>query len=166
MATRPLRYDWTDTSLGRLVVVWTDAGVRFAALGDCDEQLLREAQSRLRAPAPTRETDAPWVRALADLLEDPLRPTDVPLDICGTPFQQEVWKALRGISPGKTASYAQIAERIGRPSAMRAVASACGANPVLMLIPCHRVVGSDGSLRGYRWGVERKRALLERESAP
>ncbi|MCL5887196.1 MAG: methylated-DNA--[protein]-cysteine S-methyltransferase [Actinobacteria bacterium] len=166
MGTQSVRYDYADTSLGRLIVAWTDAGVCFAALGDCDEQLLRETQSRLRAPAITRETDAPWVRAVAGLLEDPLRPAEVPLDICGTKFQQEVWQALRGISPGQTASYAQIAESIGRPSATRAVASACGANPVLMLVPCHRVLGSDGSLRGYRWGVERKRTLLERESAP
>ncbi len=163
---RSVRYDYADTSLGKLIVAWTDAGVCFAALGDCDEQLLCEAQSRLRAPALTRAPDAPWVRTLAGLLEEPLRPADVPIDLCGTQFQQEVWEALRGISPGQTASYAQIAECIGRPSATRAVASACGANPVLMLVPCHRVVGSDGSLRGYRWGLERKRTLLERESAP
>ena len=88
----------------------------------------------------------------------------MPLDLRGTAFQQRVWQALRKIPAGKTASYADIAERIGSPGAVRAVAQACAANPVAVAIPCHRVVRSDGALSGYRWGVQRKRALLEREA--
>jgi AraC family transcriptional regulator of adaptative response/methylated-DNA-[protein]-cysteine methyltransferase len=90
---------------------------------------------------------------------------EVPLDLRGTEFQQQVWQALQGIPSGATASYAEIAARIERPGSVRAVAQACAANPVALVVPCHRVVRSDGVLSGYRWGVERKRALLEREGA-
>src|SRR5690606_11270029 len=89
---------------------------------------------------------------------------DLPLDIRGTTFLQHVWKALRAIAPGTTASYREVAEAIGAPTAARAVAPACAANPLAVVIPCHRGVRSDGSLSGYRWGIERKRALLKRES--
>jgi AraC family transcriptional regulator of adaptative response/methylated-DNA-[protein]-cysteine methyltransferase len=89
---------------------------------------------------------------------------DLPLDVQGTAFQHRVWRALREIPVGKTASYADIAGRIGSPASVRAVAQACGANPVAVAIPCHRVVRNDGALSGYRWGVERKRALLQREA--
>jgi len=88
----------------------------------------------------------------------------LPLDIQGSSFQQRVWLALREIPPGSTVSYRELADRIGRPKAVRAVATACAANPVAVLVPCHRVVRSDGNLAGYRWGIERKRALLEREA--
>ena len=88
----------------------------------------------------------------------------IPLDLRGTPFQRAVWTALREIPPGRTQTYGQVAARIGRPGAARAVARACAANPVALLVPCHRVVRADGNLSGYRWGVERKRQLLERES--
>jgi AraC family transcriptional regulator, regulatory protein of adaptative response / methylated-DNA-[protein]-cysteine methyltransferase len=89
----------------------------------------------------------------------------LPLDVRGTAFQQRVWQALRDIPPGKTLSYAEVAARIGAPAAVRAVAQACAANKIAVAIPCHRVVRSDGGLSSYRWGVERKRALLEKESA-
>ncbi len=89
---------------------------------------------------------------------------DLPLDVRGTAFQQRVWQALREIPAGATASYAEIARRIGAPKSVRAVAQACGANTLAVAIPCHRVVRNDGALSGYRWGVERKRALLEREA--
>ena len=98
------------------------------------------------------------------LVEQPGQGFDLPLDIRGTAFQQRVWKSLRQIPPGSTASYADIAAKIGMPKAVRAVAQACGANELAVAIPCHRVVRNDGSLSGYRWGVERKRALLEREA--
>jgi AraC family transcriptional regulator, regulatory protein of adaptative response / methylated-DNA-[protein]-cysteine methyltransferase len=98
------------------------------------------------------------------LMEAPGSGVDLPLDVRGTAFQQRVWQALRGIPAGSTASYREIARRIGAPRAVRAVAHACAANPVAVAIPCHRVVRSDGGLAGYRWGVERKRELLEREA--
>ena len=103
---------------------------------------------------------------LGHVLVDGRRATlGLPLDAAGTPFQQRVWNALRGIPAGKTASYADIARRIDAPNSFRAVAQACGANPLALAIPCHRVVRNDGALSGYRWGVARKRALLEREAA-
>ncbi|MNQ99116.1 Bifunctional transcriptional activator/DNA repair enzyme Ada [compost metagenome] len=97
-------------------------------------------------------------------IEAPQLGLDLPLDVRGTAFQERVWQALREIPPGSTASYAEIAERIGSPRAVRAVAQACAANSLAVAIPCHRVVRSDGNLSGYRWGVERKRRLLEREA--
>ena len=102
---------------------------------------------------------------MVGFVEAPELGLDLPLDVRGTAFQQRVWQALREIPAGQTASYAEIAARIGAPKAVRAVAQACGANPLAVAIPCHRVVRSDGSLSGYRWGVERKRALLEREAS-
>ena len=105
------------------------------------------------------------VAEVVGLVEAPAQGLDLPLDVRGTAFQQRVWQALRAIPGGSTASYAEIAERIGRPKAVRAVAQACAANPIAVAIPCHRVVRTDGALSGYRWGIERKRALLERERA-
>jgi O-6-methylguanine DNA methyltransferase len=98
-------------------------------------------------------------------VENPSAGFDLPLDVRGTAFQQRVWQALREIPAGTTASYADIAERLGAPKAIRAVAGACAANDIAVAIPCHRVVRNDGALSGYRWGVERKRALLDREAA-
>jgi AraC family transcriptional regulator, regulatory protein of adaptative response / methylated-DNA-[protein]-cysteine methyltransferase len=97
-------------------------------------------------------------------VEAPALGLDLPLDVRGTVFQQRVWDALRQIPSGQTVSYAELAARIGLPSGARAIAGACAANPVAVAIPCHRVVRNDGAISGYRWGVERKRALLERES--
>jgi AraC family transcriptional regulator of adaptative response/methylated-DNA-[protein]-cysteine methyltransferase len=113
--------------------------------------------------APAAEDDAGWVSAVVALVDDPAHAPELPLDVRGTVFQQRVWRALTQIAPGDTVTYAELARRIGRPSAVRAVAQACGANPVAVAVPCHRVIGSDGSLTGYRWGVERKRELLRRE---
>jgi AraC family transcriptional regulator of adaptative response/methylated-DNA-[protein]-cysteine methyltransferase len=106
-----------------------------------------------------------WVAQVVGFVQQPSLGLDLPLDIRGTAFQQRVWQALRDIPPGNTASYAEIAERIGRPTAVRAVARACASNTLAVAIPCHRVVRTDGALSGYRWGVERKRALLERETS-
>ncbi len=104
------------------------------------------------------------VAKVVGLVEAPALGLDLPLDVRGTAFQQRVWQALRDIPAGSTASYADIARRIGAPKAVRGVAGACAANPIAVAIPCHRVVRSNGALAGYRWGVERKRALLEREA--
>jgi AraC family transcriptional regulator of adaptative response/methylated-DNA-[protein]-cysteine methyltransferase len=97
------------------------------------------------------------------LIEEPGAAHDLPLDLRGTAFQAQVWAALRKIPAGATVTYSELAKQLGRPSATRAVAQACGANPVAVAVPCHRVIGSTGQLTGYRWGVERKRTLLEKE---
>ncbi|MGK2914420.1 MAG: methylated-DNA--[protein]-cysteine S-methyltransferase, partial [Porticoccaceae bacterium] len=106
-----------------------------------------------------------WVAAVVGLVETPKLGLDLPLDVRGTAFQLRVWQALRDIPVGQTATYTAIAHRIGAPTAVRAVAGACAANPLAIAIPCHRVVRLDGGLSGYRWGVERKRALLDREGS-
>ena len=154
------------TSLGALRVARSARGVCAISLGDDPDALLRELQDRF----PRAELvggDAGFERLLAQvvgLIAQPGIGHDLPLDVRGTAFQQRVWQALRRIPPGQTASYADIAARIGSPKAVRAVAPACAANTLAIAIPCHRVVRSDGALSGYRWGVARKRALLEREA--
>lgn len=153
-------------SLGAILVARSDRGVCAIALGDDADALLRELQDRF----PRAELiggDAGFERLVAQvvgLIEQPNIGIDLPLDVRGTAFQQRVWQALRQIPAGETASYAQIAERIGSPKSVRAVAGACAANTLAVAIPCHRVVRSDGALSGYRWGVERKRELLGREA--
>ncbi|MOA33476.1 Bifunctional transcriptional activator/DNA repair enzyme Ada [compost metagenome] len=109
---------------------------------------------------------APLLAQVAGFVEAPQRGLDLPLDLRGTPFQQRVWQALRAVAAGSTLSYAELAARIGAPKAVRAVAGACAANVLAVAIPCHRVLRSDGGLSGYRWGVARKRALLQREAGP
>ena len=154
-----------ESSLGAILVARSQRGVCAISLGDDADALLRELQDRF----PRAELiggDAGFERLVAQvvgLIEQPELGIDLPLDVRGTAFQQRVWRALRQIPPGETASYAQIAQRIGSPTSVRAVAGACAANTLAVAIPCHRVVRSDGGLSGYRWGVERKQALLERE---
>jgi AraC family transcriptional regulator, regulatory protein of adaptative response / methylated-DNA-[protein]-cysteine methyltransferase len=153
-------------SLGQILVAASDKGVCFLALGDEAEPLLTDLQSRF-PKAGLVGGDADFETLVARVVasvEAPARRFDFPLDLHGSGFQRRVWAALREIPPGATASYAQIAERIGEPRAIRAVAGACAANKIAVAIPCHRVLRSDGSLSGYRWGVERKRALLDREA--
>lgn len=164
-----IRYTVADSSLGLVLVARTDAGLAAVLLGENRQALRREL--RQRWPNASCVEDGTALSALAAHVvahvEAPSTPLDgpVPLDLHGTPFQQLVWQALQRIPPGSTATYTEIAEQIGRPTAARAVAHACAANPVAVLVPCHRVVRSDGSLSGYRWGVGRKRALLDREAA-
>jgi AraC family transcriptional regulator of adaptative response/methylated-DNA-[protein]-cysteine methyltransferase len=156
-----------QTSLGAVLVAATNRGVCAIMLGDDPQSLVRELQDRFPR-AELEGGDAEFERMVAvviGLVEAPGQRFDLPLDIQGTAFQQKVWKALRAIPSGKTATYAEIAKAIGRPSAVRAVAQACAANRLAIAIPCHRVVRTDGDLSGYRWGVERKRALLDREAA-
>ena len=152
-------------SLGAILVARSPRGVCAIALGDDPQALARELQDRF-PQARLIGGDAAFERVVAQvvgLVEAPQLGLDLPLDLRGTAFQQRVWQALRRIPAGQTLSYAELAERIGAPTAVRAVAQACGANALAVAIPCHRVVRSDGALSGYRWGVERKRALLERE---
>lgn len=153
--------------LGRVLVAATSQGVCRVDLGSSDEALLgrlKESfpEADLQAGGPA--FDAVVGKVLA-LLDTPDRGVSLPLDIQGTAFQRRVWAALQEVPPGETISYGELAARIGSPKAARAVAQACAANQVAVAIPCHRVVRSDGALGGYRWGLDRKRAILERESA-
>jgi AraC family transcriptional regulator of adaptative response/methylated-DNA-[protein]-cysteine methyltransferase len=156
-----------ECSLGSVLVAATGKGVCAILLGDDPAVLVRNLEDRF-PKAQLVGGDAAFEQLVAQvvgLVESPGTGAALPLDVRGTAFQQRVWQALRAIPAGSTASYAEIARRIGMPKAVRAVAHACGANPVAIAIPCHRVVRSDGGVSGYRWGVERKRALLDREAA-
>lgn len=160
-----IRFAVGACSLGAILVASTAVGVCAILLGDDPEALVRELQDRF-PNAELHGGDAAyerWMATVVGFVEAPATGLDLPLDVRGTAFQQRVWRALRDIPPGETASYAEIARRIGAPRASRAVAQACAANTLAVAIPCHRVVRQDGALSGYRWGVERKRALLERE---
>jgi AraC family transcriptional regulator, regulatory protein of adaptative response / methylated-DNA-[protein]-cysteine methyltransferase len=162
-----IRFAVGEASLGAVLVAATNKGVCAIMLGDDPEALVRDLQDRFPR-AELEGGDAEFERMVAQvvgLVEAPGQRLDLPLDIRGTAFQQRVWAALRAIPAGKTATYKEIARAIGQPTAVRAVAQACGANPLAVAIPCHRVVRSDGDLSGYRWGVERKRKLIDREAA-
>lgn len=162
-----IRFALGQCSLGSILVAMTDKGVCAIELGDDAEELLRELQDRF-PQAELVGADSNFEQQVAKVVgfvEAPAQGLDLPLDIRGTAFQQRVWQALRAIPVGSTATYTDIAKRIGRPKAVRAVAQACAANAIAVAIPCHRVVRSDGSLSGYYWGVDRKRALLARERA-
>lgn len=154
------------TSLGKMLVAATTRGVCAVLFGD-DETALRADLARrfprARSVAVSTAFEV-WTRAITAYLEHPRGTVEVPLDVLGTAFQQRVWRELRAIEPGETATYTAVAERLGAPHAARAVANACAANPAAIAIPCHRVVRRDGSLGGYRWGVARKAELLARES--
>jgi AraC family transcriptional regulator, regulatory protein of adaptative response / methylated-DNA-[protein]-cysteine methyltransferase len=162
-----IRFAVGEASLGAVLVAATDKGVCAITLGDDPDVLVRDLQDRFPR-AELKGGDAEFERMVAEvvgLVEAPGQRLDLPLDIRGTAFQQRVWAALRAIPAGKTATYKEIARAIGQPKAVRAVAQACGANPLAIAIPCHRVVRADGDLSGYRWGVERKRKLIDREAA-
>lgn len=161
-----IRFAVGQCSLGAILVAATDRGLCAISLGDDPDALVRELQDRF-VRADLRGGDAGFERLVAQVvgfIEAPGSGLDLPLDVRGTAFQHRVWQALRDIPAGQTASYTDIARRIGAPRAARAVAAACAANTLAVAIPCHRVVRTDGALSGYRWGVARKRALLEREA--
>ena len=165
-----IRFAVGDCSLGSILVAQSNRGICAILLGDDPDQLLQDLQRQF-ANAEFIGGDGDFEQLIAQVvgfIETPAMGLDLPLDIRGTAFQERVWQVLRAIPVGSTASYAQIAAQIGAPSAYRAVAQACGANTLAVAIPCHRVVRSDGGLSGYRWGVERKRQLLEgeRSAAP
>lgn len=162
-----IRFAVGECSLGSVLVAATDKGVCAIFLGDDPDLLTRNLQDRF-SKAQIVGADATFEQLMAQvvgLVEKPALGLDLPLDIRGTAFQLRVWEALRQIPPGSTASYLEIARRVGQPTAARAVAQACAANPIAVAIPCHRVVRTDQSLSGYRWGVERKAELLQREGA-
>jgi AraC family transcriptional regulator, regulatory protein of adaptative response / methylated-DNA-[protein]-cysteine methyltransferase len=161
-----IRFAIGTCNLGTILVAASDRGICTISLGDNPEALLRELQDRFPR-AELIGADPEFEQTIARIIafvEAPRCALDLPLDIRGTAFQQRVWEALQAIPAGRTASYAEIAAAIGKPGASRAVASACSQNPLAVAIPCHRVIRKDGDVSGYRWGVERKRTLLDREA--
>jgi AraC family transcriptional regulator of adaptative response/methylated-DNA-[protein]-cysteine methyltransferase len=165
-ADSEIRFAIGECSLGSILVAQSERGVCAILLGDDPDVLARDLQDRF-PNATLVGGDRSYEQRVAQVVgfvEAPALGLDLPLDVRGTAFQQRVWRALRDIPAGSTASYSEIARRIGSPQAVRAVAGACAANMLAVAIPCHRVVRNDGELSGYRWGVPRKRALLEREA--
>jgi AraC family transcriptional regulator, regulatory protein of adaptative response / methylated-DNA-[protein]-cysteine methyltransferase len=162
----PLRYTMMDSPAGRVLIGATQKGVCTIRMGASDAEL--EHGLRREFPFAFRKRDdagmAEHRTALAKYFQGKTANPQLPLDIQATSFQRRVWEHLQNIAPGKTESYSQVAVALGQPTATRAVARACATNPVALAIPCHRVVGRDGKLTGYRWGVERKRKLLEMEA--
>ncbi|HEX2216691.1 MAG TPA: bifunctional DNA-binding transcriptional regulator/O6-methylguanine-DNA methyltransferase Ada [Xanthobacteraceae bacterium] len=162
-----IRFAVGECSLGAILVAATEKGVCAITFADDPSALVRDLQDRF-AQAELIGGDEKFERLVAQVVgfvEAPSQGLDLPIDVRGTAFQQRVWRALRAIPSGSTASYAEIAKRIGQPKSVRAVAQACAANRLAVAIPCHRVVRTDGALSNYRWGVARKRALLDREAA-
>lgn len=160
-----IKFAIAETSLGSVLVAATNKGICAIQLGDDPQHLLEELQQRFQqAELIGADTEfETMVAAVIQLVERPENPIDLPLDLQGTLFQERVWKALMTIPAGKTLTYQQLAEKIGAPRSVRAVASACANNKIAIAIPCHRIIRSDGSLAGYRWGIDRKHALLLRE---
>jgi len=161
-----IRFAVAQCSLGALMVAASTTGICEIALDDDPDRLIKNLQDRFRAAKligadPRFES---WVADVVGFVEDPARGLDLPLDVRGTAFQRKVWEALCEIPLGATATYSEVAERIGAPGAVRAVARACATNNIALAIPCHRVVRTDGSLAGYRWGIDRKRELIAREA--
>jgi AraC family transcriptional regulator of adaptative response/methylated-DNA-[protein]-cysteine methyltransferase len=162
-----IRFAVGQCSLGAILVAATSAGLCAITMGDDPEALVRDLQDRF-PKAKLGGGDTAFERTVAAVVafvEEPGRGLDLPLDVRGTAFQQRVWEALRKVPAGQTVTYTDIAARLGRPEAVRAVAGACAANAIAVAIPCHRVVRRDGDLSGYRWGVDRKAELLRREGA-
>ena len=161
-----IRFAIGQSALGAVLAAASDKGVCAILMGDDPEELIRDLEKRFpKANLIGADRDfEDLVAQVVGFVEAPGIGLDLPLDLQGTAFQQRVWQALREIPVGKTVSYTEIAERIGAPKAVRAVAQACAANKIAVAVPCHRVVRNDGGISGYRWGIERKRDLLKRES--
>lgn len=158
-------YTFSDCALGRCLVAESERGICAILLADSDEQLLAQLQA-IFPRAQRAQANAAFSSRVAQVikrLDNADAPFTLPLDLRGTAFQLQVWQALREIPTGETVSYRELAQKLGKPNAIRAVASACGANKLAIVIPCHRVVRSDGALSGYRWGMARKAQLLQRE---
>ena len=165
-----IRYATAESPLGRMLVAATEKGVCTITFGEDDDELIEVLQQRFPYAEFTRESARNgWLADAIGFIGDQMSETPTaatfPLDVRATAFQQRVWKALQQIPRGETRSYSRLAAELGSPSATRAVAGACAANPVAVVVPCHRIVGKDGSLTGYRWGTERKRKLLQAEKA-
>jgi AraC family transcriptional regulator of adaptative response/methylated-DNA-[protein]-cysteine methyltransferase len=162
-----IRTAFADCPFGRLLVGTTDKGICFIGFAEPDDALLSDLRRRFPRARIVADTGdlAGTVDAVLRFLKEPKQSLDLPLDLRGTAFQQRVWKTLCQIPLGQTRSYGDVARLIAEPNAVRAVARSCAANPVALAVPCHRVVAKDGSLAGYRWGLPRKRRLLEQERA-
>ncbi len=162
-----IEYSITKSSLGHLLVAATERGISAIYLGENDKQLVSE----LRAEYPKAELSAnfsghaPWVREVLKRIDGHTPSLDLPLDVQATAFQRRVWQELQKIPLGSTRTYTQVARALGKPNSVRAVARACATNPVSIVVPCHRVIRTDGQLAGYRWGLKRKQELLEREGS-
>jgi AraC family transcriptional regulator, regulatory protein of adaptative response / methylated-DNA-[protein]-cysteine methyltransferase len=152
-------------SLGFVIIAVSEHLIRSIMVGDDPEMLMSDLQNQFPTDSfEIAEKDAGLMRQVVDMIEQPGQGTELPLDVRGTEFQVSVWEALQNVPAGTTVSYASLAKQIGAPQSQDAVAQACAANPLAVAIPCHRAVQDDGKLAGYRWGIERKRALLEREA--
>jgi AraC family transcriptional regulator of adaptative response/methylated-DNA-[protein]-cysteine methyltransferase len=160
-----IRTAFADCPFGRLLVGATDAGVCFLGFAEPDDALMGDLRRRFPRAQVVADNVAlgETIEAVLAFIEEPRQALALPLDLRGTAFQVRVWEALRRIPPGETRTYGELARMIGAPKAVRAVARSCATNPVSLAVPCHRVVGSDGDLTGYRWGVPRKREMLARE---
>ncbi|MEI7644355.1 MAG: methylated-DNA--[protein]-cysteine S-methyltransferase [Chloroflexales bacterium] len=157
-------YTTVASPLGRLLVATTSLGVCAVSLGDDDDHLEYELRAEYRLAEIARDDEiCDEVDMILAYLGGQTPNIDLPLDVQATPFQRQVWQALQAIPYGETRTYQQIAEGLGNPRAVRAVGRACAMNPVSLVVPCHRAVGSDGKLRGFRWGLERKQALIDME---
>jgi AraC family transcriptional regulator of adaptative response/methylated-DNA-[protein]-cysteine methyltransferase len=165
-----ITYQVSDCLLGKVLVAQTATGVCAVLLGDSEQELVEELRTRFSGAAfqagSGRLGSGPTAAAaVVALIRNPDQTVRLQLDIRGTRFQQKVWQQLRAIPYGSTMSYSQVATAIGSPTATRAVAGACAANPIAVVIPCHRVIAADGTMGGYRWGIERKRRLLQAEQS-
>ena len=164
-----IRYEVATSWLGKVLIGATEVGICAILFGGRERPLVNELRTRFPSAVIERAQSGSeyqkWIRHALETIKAPAGAHHLPLDVSGTAFQESVWRALQAIPPGQTASYGDIARAIGKPKAVRAVAQACAANPTAVAIPCHRVVKSDGSLGGYRWGIDRKRQLLEAEVA-
>ena len=160
-----LAYAIAACSLGRVLVATTALGVRAIELGDDDDAVIAALERHLPNAELRRDDLAlqATLDAVVALVDDPAAPFGLTLDVRGTAFQQRVWDALRAVRPGVPVTYATLARAVGSPHAAQAVGAACAANRLAVAIPCHRTMRADGTLAGYRWGIERKRALLARE---
>lgn len=160
-----IEYEVGSHFLGKVLVAGTAQGVSFLSLGDDVEEMVGALTHDYPGAevAEWKGSQGRWLPSVLEALTEPDRATQIPLDVKGTDFQWRVWKALQEIPPGETRTYSSLAAALGNPKATRAVARACATNRVSVLIPCHRVVGVTGDLTGYRWGKERKAALLESE---
>ncbi|HLS89204.1 MAG TPA: methylated-DNA--[protein]-cysteine S-methyltransferase [Sphingobacteriaceae bacterium] len=161
-----IKYGVFPCTLGRILVAANDEGVCFISLGDDDRQLEQELSARFADEGLEQDADAVqrWAEPLQEYLRGQMQDLDIPLAVTATPFQQRVWREVARIPRGATRTYKEVAAAVGKPGAARAVARACAANPVAVVVPCHRVVRTDGSISGFRWGIQRKLALLAMES--
>jgi AraC family transcriptional regulator of adaptative response/methylated-DNA-[protein]-cysteine methyltransferase len=160
-----MTYAIVDSPVGRMMVAATDKGICSVKLGDRDDRLEQDLRREYPAASIARDQSAlrTWVGALIGHLNGSRPHLDLPIDVQATAFQWKVWRYLQSIPPGETRAYSEVAKAIGKPAAVRAVARACATNPVCLVVPCHRVVGKNGSLAGYRWGIRRKKQLLDSE---